>query len=310
MGQWRADGAHLALLRRIQAHHRGALGQAVAFINRQPQRIGTFQQLCRYAPTADGDKAQGIGDWHAPLSRRHQRQQQLRQQNKAMGLHTIQAAEETRQIKLTGALEAHLSHRQQLDSRTGQQRRINPGDVLQQGGQRQYTQMPFDLAWHAGLPQAARHGQLHLGIQADALGLSGGAGGVGNFYCARRQLGHHRQTALSNLRRNRSEAQGSKSRGIGGNQAVDASTVEHVTLLSGREETGHRHTDNARDQCSQIPKHPLQAIIQRQAQAFRTNLTQPMSTRTYFVQELRIAQLLTRLHQGHTLAMLSQGLQQ
>ena len=169
--------------------------------------------------------------------------------------------------------------------------------------------MPLDLTRHAGLPQAARHGQLHLGIQANALGLPGSAGGVGDFNCACRQFGHHRQTALSNLRRSRTEAQGSKNRGIGGNQAVDAGTVEHVTLLSRREETGHRHTDNAHGQGSQIPKHPLQAIIQRQTQALRTNLTQALSSRTYFVQKLCVAQLLTRLHQGHTLAVLSQGLQ-
>ena len=40
MAKWLADRTGLPLSRGIQANHRRALGQAVPFINRQPQSLG------------------------------------------------------------------------------------------------------------------------------------------------------------------------------------------------------------------------------------------------------------------------------
>ena len=54
-------GADAARAGRIHAHHRGALGQAIAFEDRQAERLGAHQQRGRHPSAADGDEAQAVG---------------------------------------------------------------------------------------------------------------------------------------------------------------------------------------------------------------------------------------------------------
>ena len=192
MWQRPADRADAPCFGRVQADHRGAFGQAVALEYRQAEALGAVQHLRRHATTTHRDEAQRSRQRYALFGGADQRQQQLRQQDQAVRLVLVQRREQARQLETCGAAEADLGQRAQLDPRTCQQRRIEPGDVFQQGGQRQHAQVLPDITRQADLPQALGHRQLRLGIQADALGLAGGAGGVGDLAGA----GRHRRDCL------------------------------------------------------------------------------------------------------------------
>ena len=187
-----ADRADAPCFGRVQADHRSAFGQAVALEHRQAEPLGAFEQLRRHPPATDGDEAQRSRQRQALLGGADQRQQQLRQQDQALRPAFAQRGEKARQVEAGTAGEADLGQRAQLDPGTGQQRRIEPGDVFQQGGQRQHAQVLPDITRQADLPQALGHRQLRLGIRADALGLAGGAGGVGDLAGA----GRHRRDCL------------------------------------------------------------------------------------------------------------------
>ena len=92
-------------------------------------------------------------------------------------------------LEAAGAAQTDLHHGHQFDPGASQQRRIDAGNVLQQGRQRQHTKMTFDVAAGAGRNQAARYRQLRVQLQAYALGLASGAGGEGDLAGARVQLG-------------------------------------------------------------------------------------------------------------------------
>ena len=225
-----AGAADTALFGRVQADNRGALGQPVTLEDRQAQRVGALQQLRGNPATTDGDETQRMRYRQLALAGADQRQQQLRQQDQTVRLSGVQRLEKARQVEATGTGQADLGHGQQFDPGAGQQRRVNPGDVLQQGGQRQDAQVPLHLAAGAGLDQAVGHRQLRVQIQTHALGLAGGAGGVGDLAGAGMQLGRLCHRAAMNV-----VLDGDETRSAVADQAVDAGTVEHMALLIGGE---------------------------------------------------------------------------
>ncbi len=146
--------------------------------------------------------------------------------------------------------------------------------------------MALDVAAGAGLDQAVGHCQLRGQIQAHALGLAGGAGGVGDLAGAVMQRGWLRHATAMNVALDAGEAGGA-----GADQAVDAGTVEHMALLLGGEEPRQRHTDQAGLQRGQIPQHPVDAVIQRQCHALGAQLAQMAAAAGHGCQQTVIGQL-------------------
>ena len=134
MWQRPADRADAPCFGRVQADHRGAFGEPVAFEHRQAEALGAVQHLRRHATTTHRDEAQRSRQRYALFGGADQRQQQLRQQDQAVRLVLVQRREQARQLETCGAAEADLGQRAQLDPGTCQQRRVEPGDVFQQGG--------------------------------------------------------------------------------------------------------------------------------------------------------------------------------
>ena len=185
----------------------------------------------------------------------------------------MQGLQEARRIEAAAPAEADRAHRQQLHTRTGQQAGVQPGDVLEQRRQRQHAQMALDRAALADLRDAVRHGELRSRTQAHPLGLAGAAGGVGDLRRARGQRRQLRRRALQDPGRHRHEAR-KKRRTCGrriDDQRVDAGAVEHVHLLSRREEAGQGHTDLPAGKQREIPERPLRAVVERERHAPRTH---------------------------------------
>ncbi|MNV74098.1 hypothetical protein D3C71_1672900 [compost metagenome] len=96
--------------------------------------------------------------------------------------------------------------------------------------------MALHVAAAAGLPEAGGDLKLCLGIEADALGLAGGAGGVGDFPRAARHLGHRCLLALQQSGRGWYEAATTGQLICRTEQAIDACVIQHMLLLCRGEE--------------------------------------------------------------------------
>lgn len=131
-------------------------------------------------PASDRDIAQRCGQGHAVLGSADQGEQQLRHQDHALGLILVQAAQQRRHIQPAGTGIPDLRQRRQRHLRTGQQGRVQPGHVLQQGRQRHQAKMPTRCDGSRGIYQRRRHREQTVSRQAHALGATRGAGGVGD----------------------------------------------------------------------------------------------------------------------------------
>ena len=165
--------------------------------------------------------------------------------------------------------------------------------------------MPLHLAAGAGLDQAVGHCQLCVQVQAHALGLAGGAGGVGDLAGARMQLCRLRDRAVINIVFHAGEAGGTSA-----DQAVDAGTVEHMALLLGGEEPRYRHADQAGMQRRQIPQHPVDTVIQRQCHALGAQPAQTAAATGHGCQQTVIGQLMAILGQRRVRAKGGQTLEE
>ena len=221
-----------------------------------------------------------------------------------------QGTEKARQVELAGAQQADLRHWHQLDPRPSQQGRINPGNVFQQGGQRQDAQVAFDCAAGADLHQAVSHGQLCGDIQAYAFGLPGSTGGVGDLAGADGQRADLRPWALQHAGRARAETQCAEQCSVRADQAVDAGTVEHMGLLAAGEEARQRYANQPGMQGGQVPEHPVDAIVQRQGNAPRATLQQQCTALLDLMQQLGVAQLPRAFTQGAGIAECGQAVEQ
>ncbi|MNN02666.1 hypothetical protein D3C81_1153330 [compost metagenome] len=106
MRQRSANAAGAACAGAIEAHHRGAFGQAVTFINRQPDSLRTVQQILRDPRTADSGKAQGLRVEGFLFGGADQQQQQLRHQDQTLRRTAGEITEQARNLDAAGALNA------------------------------------------------------------------------------------------------------------------------------------------------------------------------------------------------------------
>ena len=217
-----------------------------------------------------------------------------------MRLVFMQGADEARHIETAGASHAQRGLWHQVDACAGQDRRVHTADIFQQGGQRQHAQMALDAARRADPGEAARHRELRAGIQAHALGLAGGARGVGDLDRARRQRRHRARHALEDTLVNFLKAGDARGHDRVADQGVDAGTVEHMRLLLRREESGHRHAHPPAVEQRQVPGHPVGAVVERQRHPPRAQRIQARTPGAHVLQQLRRAQLDRRIAHRRT----------
>ncbi|MCW0466056.1 hypothetical protein NB705_003129 [Xanthomonas sacchari] len=294
MRQRPSDAAQALRLGPVQGHHRGALGQAVAFEHRQLQRRRTAQQARADAATTDRQVAQRGGQRHAALGGHDQPQQQLRHQDHAVRLVAVQAGDQGRNVQAGSAAVADLGQRRQRDLRAGQQRRVQAADVLQQRRQRHQAQVPARRQRRGGVGQRVGDLQQRVGAQAHALRLAGGAGGVGDAAGARGQ-GHRRlrqaPASQSRLRQaQRLAVQVGQGRTRRRDQPLRTAAGQGVLHLRRAEEGRQRHVHAATQSDRQVQQQPLGAVVQAAGDAMQPMPLQRIGQTLGALEQIALAQ--------------------
>lgn len=258
--------------RRVQTDHRGALGQAVALVHRQPAATGGDDLRRRHAGATDRHEPQRPRRTPAARHGGQQCLQQGRHQDQAVRLMPVDGRGEPPQVQPAAAGQADFRQRRQLHAAVRQQRRIDAADVLQQRGQRQQAQMA-----HAGQGdhpcQRIGNPLRMLGRQAHALGGAGGAGAEGDLGGA----GRHRRGGCRQAPEGQSgQFSGGRLLGLQGaarparpgrGECVATGCLQGVAALLWREERRQRHQRYAGQLAGEVDHHPGHPVVRPQCQA-------------------------------------------
>ena len=257
----------------VQRHHRATFRQTVALVQRQPNRPSTGQQVRRYPAAADRQEAKRIRCQQSLLAGIDQRHRQLRHQNHGMGLMPVQAGHQLAEIEATAAGHAQGLQRGNRHRGAHQQGQVNPGNVLQQGCQRQNAQVSLQLHTFQPLLQRTGGRRQLLRRQAHALGGTSTAGGEGNLGGVFRHPGGsrgHRQMSQPDAMTDHlrlfcfaTEYQG-----------IQPGPLNQVLGLASGKKHRHRYTHHVRHQTSQVRNHPGRGVVATQAYAFHAQAPQ------------------------------------
>ena len=130
------------------------------------------------------------------FGRSYQGHGQFRHKNQGLGPELINALHQLPDIQATTAGHPKVMQGRDHHRAAHQQRQINPGDIFQQGGQRQDAQVPLKLDTVKTFLQCQRSGCHLRHRQANAFGCAGTARGEGDFRGLLRHPGpacRHRQ---------------------------------------------------------------------------------------------------------------------
>ena len=234
-------------------------------------------QLRAHGRATDRDQRQRLG---CPLLGSHQvcrpGVQHLGQQDHAVRAVPCDHRLEARGVETRSTAQTDLAHRQRDADRAVSQRGPQAGQVLQQHRVGQCAQVSADVQRRHGLPQPVDDPLRGLRAQAHALGLAGGAGGVGDLG---RACGHR-----DGLRRQAQQPQGllcefdlscrrvRPCRGhlAGGEHRIDPGRAQRVGDLRQREERGQRHVHQGGLGGRQVGHHPGRRVVQQGGQHARS----------------------------------------
>ncbi|MNO73150.1 hypothetical protein D3C76_641090 [compost metagenome] len=312
MGQGLSNTARAMRLRTIEADHRCTFRQSIPFVDRQAHPFGTPQQIPGHPGAAHGGKTQVPWVEGFLLGSTDEHQQQLRHQDQALGRPAGQASQQLGHIHTAGPLDPQGLRARQAQSRTGIQRRITT-DVLQQNGERQQRQMVLRVGGLTGQVQLATDPQDAVCTQAHPFGRTRGTGSESQLGRAFRHPVRAAEGAAPELavlvitRREQFVVQMRL-----GNDPFGAALLQAMSTLRRAEKARQGHTGQAGEQCSQIPEHGVNAVVQRQGHDLDLFIAQSLLAVHYFGIQRGVVQFQLIAPQRYgvcpTLGMLAQGL--
>ena len=185
----------------------------------------------------------------------------------------VQARHQLAEIEATAAGHAQGLQRGNRHRGAHQQRQIDPGNILQQGCQRQNAQVLLQLDTRQPLLQSTGGRRHLLCRQAHALGGAGAAGGEGNLGGVFRHPGSsrgHRQMSQPDTMTDHLRLFGFGTE----YQGIQPGSLNQVLSLASGEKHRHRHTHHLCHQTGQVRKYPGRGVVATQADAFDAQVSQ------------------------------------